>query len=119
MNLEPQIKLWLNSEDVDGVFGDGKYRLLKAIGKHGSLTMAAKSLNMSYRKAWNDLKKAEERFGKKLIDKSRGGPGGGRTNLTKEGGKLLEAYTKFENNMKKIVIKEYKKTMEKTINESF
>ena len=119
MELTPKIKLWLNSDDCDGVFGDGKYRLLKAIADHDSLTSAAKSLKISYRKAWDDLKKAEERLGKRLIDKSRGGAGGGSTSLTPEGQKLIDAYTEFRNKIKKIVNKEYKQTMERTINENF
>lgn len=119
VELKPKIKLWLNNDEFDGVFGDGKYSLLKAISDHGSITSAVKALNISYRKAWNDLKKAEDRLGKNLIAKSRGGAKGGSTSLTPEGQKLVEAYKAFRENVKKLVNKEYKKTMKNIINENF
>ena len=71
--LKPRVKLWLNSEDVDGVFGDGKCRLLKSIEATGSLRAASELLHISYRKAWGDLKKAQNALGVALIDQHRGG----------------------------------------------
>ena len=61
----------------------------------GSLTAAAERLGISYRKAWDDLKKAEAGIGYQLIEKSRGGSGGGRTELTPEGVRLLQLYEAF------------------------
>ena len=44
-------RLWIETEK--GMFlGEGRYKLLKAIENTGSLRKAAKSLNMSYKKAW-------------------------------------------------------------------
>ena len=58
-HLCPRSKLWISSDEAEGVFGDGKWRLLEAIEKDGSLNAASRSLGISYRKAWGDLKKAE------------------------------------------------------------
>jgi len=55
--LRTKFKLWLSTEDAEGVFGDGKWRLLKKIDAKGSLKAASQSLHISYRKAWGDLKK--------------------------------------------------------------
>lgn len=93
--LCPNFKLWVYSVEDEGVFGDGKVRLLKAIQDHGSLREAASSLEISYRKAWGDLRKAEKCLRMKLVDRSRGGYGGGRTVLTDGGQKLITAYTSF------------------------
>jgi molybdate transport system regulatory protein len=93
--LEAQFKLWLNTEDSRGVFGDGKWRLLKAIDKEGSLRAASQMLKISYRKAWGDLKKAEDALNVRLIEKRRGGNAGGRTGLTPEGKEWVKAYAKL------------------------
>ena len=58
--LRARFKLWLSTKDVEGVFGDGKWRLLKSIDAEGSLKAASESLRISYRKAWGDLKKAQD-----------------------------------------------------------
>jgi molybdate transport system regulatory protein len=93
--LKPRFKLWLNDQDVDGVFGDGKCRLLKSIEATGSLRAASERLHISYRKAWGDLKKAQNALGVVLIDQQRGGPQGGRTVLTEAGRRWLHAYARF------------------------
>jgi len=105
--LLPRFKLWLSAEDVEGVFGDGKWRLLKAIDSTGSLTAASNMLGISYRKAWGDLKKAERHLGLSLVQRHRGGNTGGTTSLTKEGKKWVTAYAKFRNDVKKTVHKSF------------
>ena len=101
--LTPRIKLWLNGEDVDGVFGDGKYRLLKSIEATGSLRAASERLHISYRKAWGDLKKAQDALGVALIDQHRGGSQGGRTVLTEQGKRWLQAYCRFRRDVETAV----------------
>jgi molybdate transport system regulatory protein len=93
--LAPRVRLWIESPDRSGSFGDGKMRLLQAIDEEGSLRAAAKRLGISYRKAWGDLKKAESCFSEPLLIKSRGGKDGGRTALTLEGHALIDAYLAF------------------------
>ena len=90
------IKLWFETEDREGFFGGGKLKLLTEIETRGSLSAAAEMLDMSYRKAWGDLKKAEKGFGVKLVMKSRGGRNGGSTILTENGRDLLNAYKRCE-----------------------
>ncbi len=97
--LSPKMKLWISSPDDEGVFGDGKWRLLRAIERESSLKAAAESLHISYRKAWGDLKKAEESMGLKFIEKHRGGDHGGETILTDEGKKWLSAYSRFHSEL--------------------
>ena len=94
-SLCPNFKLWIYSTDDDGVFGDGKVRLLQAVDDQGSLQKAAKLLKISYRKAWGDIKKAEDCLQLKLVEKSRGGATGGQTSLTPEGKRCIAAYVKF------------------------
>ena len=105
-------KLWLSSKDVEGVFGDGKWRLLQAIDRTGSLSAASKSLRISYRKAWGDLNKAQDALNTALVEKQRGGNTGGRTTLTGEGKQLVKAYAKFRADVEKAIEKAYGKHIE-------
>ena len=107
--LRAKFKLWLSTRDIEGVFGDGKWRLLKAIESTGSLTEASESLKISYRKAWGDLKKAQEALNESLVEKHRGGIRRGQSTLTEEGKKWVSAYTKFHNDIEKAIEKAYQK----------
>ncbi len=107
--LKTRFKLWLSSEDAEGVFGDGKWRLLKSIDAEGSLRAASQSLHISYRKAWGDLKKAQRCLNIPLVEKQRGGTLGGRTELTEHGKKWVEAYTRFRSDIEKAAEKAYEK----------
>ena len=107
--LKAKFKLWLSTRDIEGVFGDGKWRLLKAIESTGSLTEASDTLRISYRKAWGDLKKAQEALNEPLVEKHRGGIRGGQSALTEQGKKWVSAYTKFHNDIEKAIEKAYQK----------
>lgn len=107
--LRARFKLWLSSKEAEGVFGDGKWRLLKAVDSAGSLSAASQSLRISYRKAWGDLNKAQEYLNVVLVEKHRGGNMGGRTILTNKGKKWIEAYAKFRADIEKAVEKAYEK----------
>lgn len=74
------------------VFGTGLARLLDNIDRLGSLSEAARTTKISYRRAWDLIKEAEKRLGKKLILPQAGGQGGGRSELSDDGRRLLEAF---------------------------
>lgn len=99
--MDVKIKLFLSTKDLEGIFGGGKWRMLQAIKEHGSIKAAADSLGRSYRKAWGDVKKAEDGFGKPLVIKSRGGKNGGHAELTEFGLLLLKHWDAYHKDMKK------------------
>ncbi len=94
-HLTPKYKIWLETKDGEGILGDGKWLLLKAIEEHGSLMAATESLGISYRNTWNRLKKIEKQLGYTLIEKTRGGKDGGKTILTEKGINLVKSFDKF------------------------
>lgn len=94
-DISPGIKLWL-SHSGTGVFGRGKWQLLDAIQREGSLQAAAAAMDISYRKAWGDLRKAERELGILLVERHRGGSTGGDSSLTKEGKKWWREYARFQ-----------------------
>ena len=113
--LRARFKLWLSSKDVEGVFGDGKWRLLKSIEAEGSLKAASESLRISYRKAWGDLKKAEDALSIALVEKQRGGNMGGRTAVTRQGKKWVKAYARFRGDVEKAVEKAYERHIKELV----
>jgi len=88
-------KVWLENIHGQDIVGGGKFDLLLCIDELESLTAAAEKLDISYRKAWGNLREIEQRLGFAIVDKHRGGKEGGKTILNQEGKKLIEAYRKF------------------------
>jgi molybdate transport system regulatory protein len=116
-DLIPQFKLWISTKNHNSAFGEGKYRLLKAVKEAGSLKAACEELKISYRKAWGDLKKAESRLVVKLVQKIRGGRGGGNTLLTRYGEKLVQAYSRLRKAVEKRIEREFKHFQEEITDE--
>jgi len=90
--MEIHFKIWL--EDPAGVlFGTGRHQLLRAVQELGSLSAAAKRLEMSYRAAWGRIRASEERMGIKLLEPAGKGR---RLVLTPAAQNLLGRYELFE-----------------------
>ncbi len=111
--LRPRFKLWLSYGEHEGAFGDGKWRLLRAIEQEGSLRAASETMHMSYRKAWGDVKKAEQALGVTLVKKQRGGCHGGSATLTKAGKEWVRAYTRMRTDVEHTVKTACRKYVEK------
>ncbi len=72
--------------------GQGKADLLEAIGRSGSISAAARELDMSYRKAWMLMDEMNQSFKSPVVVAAKGGPKGGGAQVTALG---LEALTRF------------------------
>jgi len=112
-----KFKVWLENTDGEGILGDGKFELIDQIDQLGSLKAAADKVGISYRKAWGNVKDAEEKLGFLLVEKHRGGQHGGNSVLTPEGKKLIEAYkellVEFDESIYQITKKFFNKVNEK------
>lgn len=86
-------------------FGPGKYQLLEQIMLTGSISQAAKAMNMSYKKAWDMVNALNEQCTKPIVVTATGGNKGGKTTLTEEGIELLKAYDKLQEKFQKFVEK--------------
>jgi molybdate transport system regulatory protein len=93
--IAPGVKLFLTGGGSEGVFGDGKWRLLESVNEEGSIRKAAEKLGRGYRKAWGDIKRTESALGRRIVRKTRGGPSGGTTELTEFGRELLERWRSY------------------------
>lgn len=92
-------KAWI---EKDGKFlvSEGRARILELIDKTHSLSETAKEMKMSYRHLWGTIKEMESAVKEKIVESERGGRGGGRTELTKAGKRLLEEYTRGMKSLK-------------------
>jgi len=76
--------------------GPGKIALVEAIERTGSLTAAAKSMDMSYRRAWLLLDELNRSLGQPAVVAARGGTGGGGSEVTDSGRRLVMLYRRIE-----------------------
>lgn len=97
MSFKIKSRIWV---EIEGqiVLGEGRVRLLKAIAETGSLSKAAKQLNMSYKKAWRLIDTVNKNAKQPLVQTSIGGQGGGGAVLTPYGEKLMLVFEKINKN---------------------
>lgn len=88
-------KLSVNTE-LGAFLGDTRIRLLEAIGRHGSISRAAKVVPMSYKAAWDALGAMNNLADSPLVESSVGGRHGGGTHLTDYGRRLVGLYRAVE-----------------------
>jgi molybdate transport system regulatory protein len=76
----------------DHSLGPGKIQLLEAVARHGSISAAARSMNMSYRHAWELLDDVNRCFSRPAIETETGGRAGGGARVTDLGHALIERF---------------------------
>lgn len=88
---EIKLRCWI---DVDGkkFFGPGRLELLKEIERCGSIASAAKSMGMSYKKAWVMVEEMNARGSQPYVLTQKGGTKGGGTQITATGRRVMEEY---------------------------
>lgn len=96
-NITIGSKFWI---EKNGQFflGKGRVELLKAVGETGSISAAAKSMNMSYKKAWESVDAMNALADQPLVERKTGGKGGGGTVVTEEGEKAIQLYEELIQN---------------------
>jgi molybdate transport system regulatory protein len=72
--------------------GPGKVQLLEAIRETGSISGAARSMNMSYRRAWLLIEALNSMLDEVVVTTTLGGRGGGAASLTALGEELVARY---------------------------
>lgn len=76
--------------------GAGKIRLLRAIREHGSISAAARSMEMAYRHAWLMVDELNRCFAEPVVAANVGGHAGGGATLTEWGNELIERFDEIE-----------------------
>jgi molybdate transport system regulatory protein len=91
MSYKIKSRIWIESEG-HVLLGEGRVHLLKAIQETGSLSKAAKSLKISYKKAWDLIDSVNKSAKKPVTINSIGGNGGGGSELTEYGKSLVTTF---------------------------
>jgi molybdate transport system regulatory protein len=95
MVLKLSLKLRLLLED-EVAMGPGKAELLESIARTGSISAAARSMNMSYRRAWSLVDVMNRSFLEPLVHSAAGGSHGGGAQLTAAGVAALAQFRGME-----------------------
>lgn len=87
-----QIRLYLAP---DAWLGPGKADLLELIDTTGSISEAGRQIGMSYKRAWSLVEELNRIFANPLVERVRGGAGGGGARLTPAGREVLEIFRRL------------------------
>ncbi len=94
--------IWI--EGSKGTFlGYGRIALLERIREYGSITKAAKALEMSYRRAWILIDSMNQQVPNPYVVTSAGGKSGGGTRVTEEGERAIALFWKIHNDFQKFL----------------
>lgn len=108
MDYKIKSRIWIEFEDKV-LLGEGRVHLLKAVEETGSLTEAAKSLKISYKKAWDLIDSVNKSAKKPVTITSTGGKGGGGTELSEYGKALILTFDEINKNCWKFLDQQLEK----------
>lgn len=90
-------------------FGPGPAQLLRCIRQCGSVQGACTQMGLSYSKGRSILRVIKQQFGARAVTCRKGGVGGGRTVLTPDGERLLERYTRYEQDVRAYAAEQFER----------
>jgi len=103
-------RIWIDGEK--GTFlGYGRIVLLERIHEYGSITKAARSMEMSYRNAWELVDSMNTQASRPLVQSAAGGKGGGGAIVTAEGEKAIKLFWEFHEDFQNFLRHEENKLM--------
>jgi molybdate transport system regulatory protein len=82
--------------------GPGKVELLGLVGRHGSISGAARAMNMSYRQAWLKLESLNRALDAPVFETATGGSHGGGARLTATGRALVAHFRKLQGSFESV-----------------
>ncbi len=82
--------------DSGARIGPGKAALLESVASTGSISAAARSMGMDYKRAWLQIDSLNRAFLTPIVTRTTGGAGGGGAILSPFGQELLVRYRQLE-----------------------
>ena len=76
--------------------GPGKVKLLECITDTGSISAAARAMDMSYRRAWLLVDELNGMFARPVVETAAGGAGGGGAKVTEFGLRIVGVFRQLE-----------------------
>jgi molybdate transport system regulatory protein len=105
-----KFKIWIETDNGTPILGKGGVKLLRSVSETGSISEASKKIGVSYKFAWEYLKKINDLLGG--IEMKKGGKGAGGTMLSDKVLKVLEIYEEAEREIQSMLEKYEKKLNE-------
>lgn len=102
-DLKPQIRILFRKAIA---MGPGKADLLRAISDTGSISAAARQMEMSYRRAWLLVDTMNQAFKLPVVVTLTGGKSGGGAAVTDFGKEVLRRYQAMEDKARASVARE-------------
>ena len=90
----------------DRPLGPGKVRILDCIRDGGSISEAARGMQMSYRSAWLLVDSMNSQFKQPVVVTALGGRGGGSATLTAFGAEVIRRYRAMERATRRAIAKD-------------
>jgi molybdate transport system regulatory protein len=101
-------RIWIDGPE--GTFiGFGRVVLLERIIEHGSITKAAKSMQMAYRHAWDLVDSMNRQAEQPFVELTTGGKGGGGARVTEAGKQAITLFWRFYDDLQAFLKREEKK----------
>jgi molybdate transport system regulatory protein len=94
---KPEVRFRMRIQQADMIaLGPGKVALLEAVREHGSISAAARAMNMSYRRAWLLMDELNRALKSPATVSEHGGQSRGRSVLTPVGEEIVRLYRNIE-----------------------
>lgn len=105
--MRVKVKISIINDKEESFMGIGLVWLLRKIKETGSISQAAKDMDMSYAKAHRIIKRLEKNTGAKILDTKTGGIDRGGALLTPFAEDFIEKYDKYQKKVKDYGEKEF------------
>lgn len=105
--MKPRFNFWLENEGNVAV-SVWRVRLLTAVDGTGSISQAARQMDIPYRIAWQKIHEMEEQLGVKLVETQVGGKRGGGACLTPVGRRLVDKFARLAEDAEGFLESRYK-----------
>lgn len=98
--MQIKVKVWIEDDEENLVFGGGKTQILEHISQTGSISKASSNVGMNYRKAWSHLKVLEKYIEDELVICKKGQGEGSGTTLTPKAQELVNRFRELNNEVR-------------------
>ncbi len=111
--MQVKVKVWIEDDEENLIFGSGKTEVLEYIDRTGSISDAAKEVGMNYKKAWNHIKILEKFIEDDLVITFKGRGENSGTTLTPKAREVIQTYKILQHDIKKYSEERFKELFQK------
>ncbi len=105
--MEIDVRVLLRDPSGRPFMGIGLVWLLQGIERHGSISNAARAMELSYPKALRMIADLERGLGQAVVLRHKGGSGRGGAELTPEGQSFLRRYDRLQGEIKDFALQAF------------